>query len=116
MPVENNHGELARHRQTETSRFEAGGYTASSDRLNLQRSLSVCVIEQHCSQQEPQMSHVLGKKKTTKKKEKSENRLHSNILIHRFSIIEFSPRARNRFNQVVEAKRFEGVFLCRKVC
>ena len=23
----------------------------------------------------------------------------------------FSPRARNRFNQVVEAKRFEGVFL-----
>ena len=27
----------------------------------------------------------------------------------------FSPRARNRFNQVVEAKRFEGVFLCRKV-
>ena len=28
----------------------------------------------------------------------------------------FSPRARNRFNQVVEAKRFEDVFLCRKVC
>ena len=28
----------------------------------------------------------------------------------------FSPRARNRFNKVVEAKRFEGVFLCRKVC
>ena len=27
-----------------------------------------------------------------------------------------SPRARNRFNQVVEAKKFEGVFLCRKVC
>ena len=27
-----------------------------------------------------------------------------------------SPRARNRFNQVVEDKRFEGVFLCRKVC
>ena len=27
-----------------------------------------------------------------------------------------SPRARNRFNQVVEAKRFEGGFLCRKVC
>ena len=27
-----------------------------------------------------------------------------------------SPRARNRFNQVVEAKRFEGAFLCRKVC
>ena len=27
-----------------------------------------------------------------------------------------SPRARNMFNQVVEAKRFEGVFLCRKVC
>ena len=27
-----------------------------------------------------------------------------------------SPRARKRFNQVVEAKRFEGVFLCRKVC
>ena len=37
----------------------------------------------------------------------------------------FSPRARNRsipdlcnltyFNQVVKAKRFEGVFLCRKV-
>ena len=28
----------------------------------------------------------------------------------------YSPRARNRFNQVVEVKRFEGVFLCRKVC
>ena len=28
----------------------------------------------------------------------------------------FSPRASNTFNQVVEAKRFEGVFLCRKVC
>ena len=28
----------------------------------------------------------------------------------------FSPRARDRFNQVVEAKRFEGVSLCRKVC
>ena len=27
-----------------------------------------------------------------------------------------SPRASNRFNQVVEAKRFESVFLCRKVC
>ena len=27
-----------------------------------------------------------------------------------------SPRARNRFNRVVEAKRFEGVFLCRKLC
>ena len=27
-----------------------------------------------------------------------------------------SPRAHNRFNKVVEAKRFEGVFLCRKVC
>ena len=27
-----------------------------------------------------------------------------------------SPRASNTFNQVVEAKRFEGVFLCRKVC
>ena len=27
-----------------------------------------------------------------------------------------SPRARNRFNQVVEAKRSEGVFLCRKMC
>ena len=27
-----------------------------------------------------------------------------------------SPRARNRFNQVVEAKMFEGVFCCRKVC
>ena len=27
-----------------------------------------------------------------------------------------SPRARDGFNQVVEAKRFEGVFLCRKVC
>ena len=27
-----------------------------------------------------------------------------------------SPRARNRFNQVVEAKKYEGVFLCRKVC
>ena len=34
------------------------GYTASSARLNVHRSLSVCVIEQHCSQQEPQMSHV----------------------------------------------------------
>ena len=29
---------------------------------------------------------------------------------------QISPRAGNRFNQVVEAKRFEGVFLCRKVC
>ena len=28
----------------------------------------------------------------------------------------YSPRAHDRFNQVVEAKRFEGVFLCRKVC
>ena len=28
----------------------------------------------------------------------------------------YSARARNRFNQVVEAKRFEGVFLCRKMC
>ena len=27
-----------------------------------------------------------------------------------------SQRASNRFNQVVEAKRFEGVFLCRKIC
>ena len=27
-----------------------------------------------------------------------------------------SPRARDRFNQGVEAKRFEGVFLCRKAC
>ena len=27
-----------------------------------------------------------------------------------------SPRANNTFNQVAEAKRFEGVFLCRKVC
>ena len=27
-----------------------------------------------------------------------------------------SPRASNTFNQEVEAKRFEGVFLCRKVC
>ena len=26
-----------------------------------------------------------------------------------------SPRARNRFNQVAEAKRFEDVVLCRKV-
>ena len=29
---------------------------------------------------------------------------------------DISSRARNRFNQMVEAKRFEGVFLCRKVC
>ena len=28
----------------------------------------------------------------------------------------FSPRASNTFHQVAEAKRFEGVFLCRKVC
>ena len=34
------------------------------------------------------------------------------ILVH----MAYSPRARNRFNQVVETKRFEGVFLCRKVC
>ena len=27
-----------------------------------------------------------------------------------------NPRARNRFNQDVEAERFEDVFLCRKVC
>ena len=26
------------------------------------------------------------------------------------------PGAHNRFNQMVEAKRFECVFLCRKVC
>ena len=26
------------------------------------------------------------------------------------------PRARKRFNQVVKAKRFEEVCLCRKVC
>ena len=32
------------------------------------------------------------------------------------SIYHNSLRARNRFYQVVEAKRFEGVFLCRKVC
>ena len=29
---------------------------------------------------------------------------------------DISPRASNTFNQVVEAKRFEGVSLCRKVC
>ena len=28
----------------------------------------------------------------------------------------YSPRASNTFNQVVEANRFEGVYLCRKVC
>ena len=28
----------------------------------------------------------------------------------------FSPRASNTFNQVAEAIRIEGVFLCRKVC
>ena len=28
----------------------------------------------------------------------------------------YSQRASNTFNQVVEAKRFEGVFLCKKVC
>ena len=33
-----------------------------------------------------------------------------------FLVFYISPRARDRFNQVVEAKRFEGVFLCRKVC
>ena len=27
-----------------------------------------------------------------------------------------SPRASRKFNHVVEAKRFEGVSLCRKVC
>ena len=26
------------------------------------------------------------------------------------------PRAGNKFNQVAEAKKFEGMFLCRKVC
>ena len=31
-------------------------------------------------------------------------------------IKHYSPRARNRFNQVVEAKSSEGVFLYRKVC
>ena len=31
-------------------------------------------------------------------------------------INSISPRASDRFNQVVEAKRFEGVFLCRNVC
>ena len=30
-------------------------------------------------------------------------------------LIDDSPRACNRFIQVVEAKRFEGVILCRKV-
>ena len=29
-------------------------------------------------------------------------------------LYNYSQRARNRLNQVVEAKRFEGVFLCRK--
>ena len=33
-----------------------------------------------------------------------------------FSMQIISPRASNTFNQVAEAKRFEGVFLCRKVC
>ena len=28
----------------------------------------------------------------------------------------FSPTDSNTFNQVTEAKSFEGVFLCRKVC
>ena len=40
------------------------GYTASSAQLNLHKSLSVRVREQHCSQQEPQMLHVLGKTPT----------------------------------------------------
>ena len=47
-----------------------------------------------------------------------------NMIYHRvfdflcdfFYAVRCSPRARNRFYQVVEAKRFEGVFLCRKVC
>ena len=30
-------------------------------------------------------------------------------------ILGNSPRASNTFNQVAEAKRFEGVFVCRKV-
>ena len=61
VPGEKNHGELARNRQ---AALKLEGYTASSARLNLHRSLSVCVIEQQCSQQEPQMSHVLGKPPT----------------------------------------------------
>ena len=28
----------------------------------------------------------------------------------------YSPRASGRYNQVVEAKRFESVFICRKEC
>ena len=35
---------------------------------------------------------------------------------HRICMLTFSSRASNTFNQVAEAKRFEGVFLCRKVC
>ena len=27
-----------------------------------------------------------------------------------------SPRARDMFNHVVEAKRFDGLFLCKSVC
>ena len=42
--------------------------------------------------------------------------LERTVSMRRFcmSTQNISPRARNRFNQVVVAKRFEGVFLCRK--
>ena len=36
--------------------------------------------------------------------------------MHPFHVNPDSQRASNTFNQVAEAKRFEGVFLCRKVC
>ena len=58
MPGEKYHGELVRNRQNGTSSFEAGGIHCIISSLNLHRSLSVCGREQHCSQQEPQMSHV----------------------------------------------------------
>ena len=37
------------------------------------------------------------------------------VMICLFDLILYSPRARNRFNQLVEAKRFEGVLLCTNI-
>ena len=41
----------------------------------------------------------------------------ADIILDNISYLRvISPRASNTLNQVAEAKRFEGVFLCRKVC
>ena len=43
-------------------------------------------------------------------------KMSEHVTSHLSSSLMSSPRASNRFNQVIEAKRFVGVFLCRKVC